>query len=84
MRHGRPRAVDQLFAQVSFPPFADAEHFGFAARGVLTWGQSKPRRQVSASSKCTCVTDRGQERRRVDCDNTRNARQTPAPAGHFA
>src|SRR5215217_2140241 len=77
MRQGGSRAMDQLLAEVAISSFADPEHLGSAARGMLAWGQPKPRRQVSASSERTSVANRREQRGRIDDTNTRNAREAP-------
>src|SRR5216683_83686 len=75
--HHSHRADDKQPSQVSLPHPRDAPEPRFATRGVLSWGEAEPGREVA--SPCKGLGWRCQRLQRCCADrtDTRNAHETP-------
>ena len=75
VRHGGPRAVDELRAQVAVAALADAEKLGSASGRVLPGRQPEPGCEVAPFGERRPVADGRQQRGRVDRTDAGNGRQ---------
>ena len=74
-RHRRPGTLDQRLAQVSAATLGDPEQARLAAGGCLTWHQTEPCSKIATAPERVGVTDRCDQRRRVERPDTGDGQQ---------